>query len=189
MKAVDLENQYIEESIRIVPDFPKPGIMFRDISTLLARPKAFKLTCDKFHLNFWAAAKAGKVCAIAGVDARGFIFGSILSDRLDLPFLMIRKAGKLPVPSHKVSYSLEYGEATLELSTPPEGTFSSEGGVVVVDDLLATGGSAKAAGELFTKAGGKVAAFAFVVELEGLEGKSKLEAAFPESEVFSILSL
>ena len=156
----------LETFIRNVPDFPKPGIMFKDITPLLQAPHAFAETIERM-----AAEWQGKADIVAGLDARGFIFGAALAMRLGLPFLMIRKKGKLPGKVESVSYGLEYGSDMIEISTEslPEGT-----GVLIVDDLLATGGTAKAAATLVEKVGFKVAGFAFVVELSDLNGRRNL---------------
>lgn len=152
--------------IRDIPDFPKKGILFRDISPLLGNPKAFQSVIAEL-----AARWDGKADAIAVLDARGFIFGSPLALQLGLPLALVRKKGKLPFKSYQVSYGLEYGEDTLELH---QDAFAPGARVLIVDDLLATGGTAAAAAELIEKTGAVVAGCAFVIELSGLEGRQKL---------------
>lgn len=153
--------------IRDIPDYPQPGIVFRDITPLLADPRAFCIVIDALTERFIAE----RVSAIVGIESRGFIFGAALASRLNVSFIPVRKAGKLPYRADKVSYSLEYGEAELEMhrDSLPEGAR-----VLVVDDLLATGGTAAAAGELVDRQSATVLAFVFVIELEGLRGRERL---------------
>ncbi len=174
-----IDNMTVEELktfIRDVPDFPKKGIVFKDITPLLHSPKAFTATVEKMA-EHWK----GKADIIAGLDARGFIFGAALALKLGLPFMMIRKKGKLPGKVESVAYGLEYGSNVIEVSTEslPEGE-----NVLVVDDLLATGGTAKAAEILIEKVGKNVIGFAFVVELMELGGWDVLGS----KEVYSVLS-
>ncbi|PYQ39837.1 MAG: adenine phosphoribosyltransferase [Acidobacteria bacterium] len=154
--------------IRDVPDFPKPGIVFKDITTLLKNPKAFRRALDLFTV-LCGDHLADKVVAI---ESRGFIVGAPLADRLGLGFVPLRKPGKLPGKTMRHTYTLEYGEDCLEIHddavTPGER-------VLIVDDVIATGGTACAAGELVRKLGGVVAAYAFLVELSFLDGRSRLE--------------
>jgi adenine phosphoribosyltransferase len=172
--GVDLEEiaqqqglPYVMSLIREVPDFPQAGILFRDITPLLADPRGFHIVLDAIAHRLIGA----RVDAIVGVESRGFIFGGALAARLNTSFVPIRKPGKLPAATDKVSYSLEYGEAELEMHR--DALFEGER-VVIVDDLLATGGTAKAAAELVERGGGIVAAFAFVIELCGLGGRAQL---------------
>ena len=153
--------------IAAVPDFPKPGILFRDITPLLANPSAFQLCLDQLE----AKALAYQPTHIVGIESRGFIFGAPLAQRLQLPFIPARKPGKLPRAVESVTYQLEYGEdcLTLHKEDLPEGAR-----VVVVDDLLATGGTASACGELIRRVKAEVICFLFVIELEGLAGKDRL---------------
>jgi len=154
--------------IRDVPDFPKPGIVFKDITTLLKNPKAYRRALDLFTV-LCGDHLADKVLAI---ESRGFIVGATLADRLGLGFVPLRKPGKLPGKTLRHTYALEYGEDCLEIHddaiTPGER-------VLIVDDVIATGGTAHAAGELVEKLGGIVAAYAFLVELSFLNGRSRLE--------------
>jgi adenine phosphoribosyltransferase len=157
--------------IRPVPDFPKPGIIFRDITPLLAAPEAFATVVDELTEH----ALAQRITSIAALDARGFIFGTAVAYNTRLPLAIIRKKGKLPGACHSVSYDLEYGSAVLEIS---KDAFEPGARVLVVDDLLATGGTAKAACELIERAGGIVKLCLFVIELSGLGGREKL-AGYP----------
>jgi adenine phosphoribosyltransferase len=154
--------------IRDVPDFPKPGIVFKDITTLLKNPKAFRRALDLFTV-LCGDHLADKVLAI---ESRGFIVGAPLADRLGLGFVPLRKPGKLPGKTLRHTYSLEYGEDCLEIHD--DAVMPGER-VLIVDDVIATGGTARAAGELVGKLGGVVAAYAFLVELSFLDGRSRLE--------------
>ena len=153
--------------VQSVPDFPQPGILFRDITPLLADPSAFEAAVEAMT----DAARTAGARAVVGIESRGFVFGAPLALRLGVPFLPLRKAGKLPRATLERSYALEYGEATLELHRDdlPAGT-----PVVIVDDLLATGGTARAACELVEEAGGEVALLSFLIELTGLRGRQAL---------------
>jgi adenine phosphoribosyltransferase len=153
--------------IREIPDFPKPGIRFKDITPVLLEPDLFRSTLDV--LTDWAREKsAGK---IAGVDARGFLFAAPVADRLGLGLIPIRKLGKLPYETRKESYGLEYGVNTLEVHVD---AVAHGERVVVIDDLLATGGTVVAATRLAEGLGGVIAGIAFVVELGFLNGRSLL---------------
>lgn len=153
-------------AVAAIPDFPKPGILFRDVSPMLRNPRAYKQVIKGFA-NSWG----GKVDAIVGLDARGFIFGAMLAYELDLPFVMVRKKGKLPGKTVSQSYGLEYGSDVFEIQTD---ALMPGARVLIVDDLLATGGSAAAAGALIKKVGATVEGCAFVIELCELEGGQKL---------------
>jgi adenine phosphoribosyltransferase len=153
--------------IREIPDFPKPGIRFKDITPVLLDPELFRGTLDV--LTEWARSKEAE--KIAGVDARGFLFAAPVADRLGLGLVPIRKLGKLPYDTRKESYDLEYGVNTLEMHVD---AIAPEERVVVVDDLLATGGTVVAAIRLAESLGGKIAGLAFVVELGFLGGRSLL---------------
>ncbi|MDE1768186.1 MAG: adenine phosphoribosyltransferase [Candidatus Micrarchaeota archaeon] len=157
----------IKGKIRTIPNYPKPGISFRDITPLLKDAMAFNLAID---------ALAEKISEkdfdyIAGIEARGFIIGSALSYKLRKGFIPIRKKGKLPYEKIGIDYELEYGKETLEVHKDAAEKGSK---VLIVDDLLATGGTAKAAAQLITKIGAKVYGYAFVVELSSLDGRKKL---------------
>jgi len=160
----------IKRLIRTVPDFPAPGILFRDITTLIAHGEGLSATLD--HMA--DAARDCRASAVAGLEARGFIFGAMLAARLGLGFIPIRKAGKLPVATIGVDYALEYGSARLELDP----TLIEDGErVLLVDDLLATGGTALAGAELLRQAGGVVEHALFVIDLPELGGAEALRAA------------
>lgn len=158
---------YAKRLIRDVPDYPQPGILFRDITPLLADPKALSIIVDALTHRFVGES----VDAVVGIESRGFIFGAALAVRLNASFIPVRKAGKLPCRTDKVSYSLEYGEAELEMHRD---SLSEGARVVVVDDLLATGGTAKAAADLVERQGALVLAYAFVIELEAMNGRERL---------------
>jgi adenine phosphoribosyltransferase len=158
---------YVKALIRDVPDFPQPGILFRDITPLLADPKGFHIVLDAIAHHFVGE----KVDAVVGVESRGFIFGGALAARLNASFVPVRRPGKLPSRTDKVSYSLEYGENELEMHRD---SLREGASVVVVDDLLATGGTAAAAGDLVHRQGAFVLAYAFFIELASLGGRERL---------------
>jgi adenine phosphoribosyltransferase len=160
----------LKEHIRAVPDFPKAGIMFRDIQPLLAHPQAFAETIDQL-----CAPWQGMVDVVVGLDARGFLLAAPMAIKLGLPLVMVRKKGKLPGATASIEYDLEYGHATVEIGL---GLIEPGAQVLVVDDLLATGGTAEAACRLVEKCGGTVVGCAFVIELVGLGGEEKL-AQYP----------
>ena len=169
--------QAVDAAIRDVPDFPKPGILFKDITPVMTDVQAFKAAVAGLkELLVDAPCEA-----FAAIESRGFLFGAPLSLDLDRPLVLLRKAGKLPAETHSVTYSLEYGQATLEVHTD---SFQPGQKVIIVDDLLATGGSARAAAELVAQAGAQVAGFLFLVELEFLEGRRVLADLGP---VFSLV--
>ena len=158
----------IHKAIREVPDFPKPGINFKDITTLLLDSELSSNIIDSFIKSL----KGKKVDAIVGIESRGFLFGFLLASRLGIPFIPIRKVGKLPGDTLSYKYDLEYGSAEVEIH---KSDINKEWNVVVHDDLLATGGTACAAAELIKDLGANVVAFAFVISLDFLRGKQKLE--------------
>jgi adenine phosphoribosyltransferase len=164
-----MTKEEIEAFIRPVPDFPKPGILFRDITPLLGNAKAREAVLDLLE----EAASGLELDAIAGIESRGFLFGIALADRLGIPFIPIRKAGKLPFEKIEYSYELEYGSATLEIHTD---AVRQGDRVLVHDDLLATGGTAEAAAHLIDQIGGEVAGFSFIIALNFLNGRRVLEA-------------
>ena len=151
--------------VRTIPDFPKAGIQFRDITTLIGHGPGFAATIE------WLARESSGAEAIAGMEARGFIFGAAVAARLELPFIPIRKPGKLPCRVIGVDYELEYGVDRLEMD--PQSIAQGQA-VAIVDDLLATGGTAAAATELLRNAGGVVTRAAFVIDLPELGGREKL---------------
>ncbi|HOE67600.1 MAG TPA: adenine phosphoribosyltransferase [Candidatus Hydrogenedentes bacterium] len=153
--------------IRNVPDFPKPGIQFKDITTLLLHPEAFRWIIDHWKARYAAM----KIDAIVGAESRGFIFGGALAYAMDIPFVPIRKKGKLPGECIEASYDLEYGSATLELHTD---ALKKGDRVLLIDDLLATGGTVAAMVELVRRVGAEPVEAAFVVELHPLGGRQKL---------------
>lgn len=158
----------LDKTIRTIPDFPKPGIQFKDIMPILANP----VLCKQI-VEFMAAYYDGKqVDVVVGIESRGFLFGMQLANKLNVPFVPIRKLGKLPAKTVTQSYALEYGEATIEIH---EDAFQPGAKVIVHDDLLATGGTVVAASELVKKLGGEVASFAFLINLDFLAGKERLK--------------
>lgn len=154
--------------IRDVPDFPVPGILFKDITTLLQRPDAFRFVIDELTARF----RDEHIDVIAGIESRGFIFGAPLAYTLGAGLVVVRKPGKLPSSSINESYSLEYGTNTLEIH---DDAIAPGQRVLVVDDLLATGGSARATIRLVERLGGKVVGAVFVIELDFLKGREKLQ--------------
>lgn len=166
MSDPSLENR-LRAAIRNIPDFPKPGIQFKDITPVLLDPGLFDATLQA--LCDWAAERGAH--KIAGVDARGFLFAAPVADRLELGLIPVRKLGKLPYETVRASYDLEYGVNTLEVHTDAVGEGEK---VVVIDDLLATGGTVRAAIDLVEDLGGVIAGVAFVVELGFLAGREKL---------------
>lgn len=159
---------YVTSKIRDIADFPTPGVLFKDITPLLADPRAFHIVLDALAEPLIGA----HVDAIVGVEARGFIFGGALAARLNASFVPARKPGKLPAAVDRVEYTTEYSTATLEVHRE---SFRPGARVVVVDDVLATGGTAKAAANLVAMQGGEVIGFAFVIELGFLDGRKVLE--------------
>ncbi len=153
--------------IRAIPDWPKPGILFRDITPLLADPQAFPAAVE----GLVAPYRDAGVAYVAAVEARGFIFGSAVAERLSAGFIPIRKKGKLPYETESVSYALEYGTDTVEVHRD---AISPGAKVLMVDDLLATGGTMRAACELIGKVGGEVVGTTFLIELMALGGRAKL---------------
>jgi adenine phosphoribosyltransferase len=159
----------IKRAIRTIPDYPKPGIMFRDITTLLGDARAFRQAVDQL-----VAPYAGqKIDKVAGVEARGFILGGAIAHQLSIGFLPIRKRGKLPYKTISETYQLEYGTDQVEIHVD---AVAKGERVLVVDDLIATGGTACAAISLLRKAGAEVAGSAFIVDLPELKGADKLRA-------------
>ncbi len=154
-------------AVRDVPDFPQPGILFKDITPILQDPALFKFAMQLFADQIQGLG----VTKVAAVDARGFFFGGVLCERLGIGLVPIRKAGKLPYKTYEVSYELEYGSASLAIH---QDAFVRGDRVVLVDDLLATGGTAAASAELIGKAGGELVQIQFLIELSFLEGRKKL---------------
>jgi len=159
-------------AVRNVPDFPKPGIIFKDITPILSDPLLFELAVECF-VEKNKALSPDKICAI---EARGFIFGSAVAYVLGIGLIPIRKKGKLPFKTHQVAYDLEYGQAEIEMHVD---AISEGESVVLIDDLLATGGTAAAASQLISKAGGKLLQTQFLIELSFLKGRENKLAGIP----------
>ena len=157
----------LKDHIRSIPDYPKKGILFRDITTLIKDPKAFKYTVDQI-IEITKKIKFDKVSAI---ESRGFVFASAVSYLLNKPLVLLRKKNKLPADRHSVDFKLEYGTATIEVH---KDSINNEDSVLVIDDLIATGGTAEAAAKLIEISKGKVAAFIFVINLFDLNGSDNL---------------
>ena len=158
----------LKKHIRSIPDYPKKGILFRDITTLIKNADAFKFTNDKII----EIAKRMDFDKVSAIESRGFVFASTLSYQLKKPFILLRKKNKLPAETHSVDFELEYGKATIEVHKD-----SLEKGekILIIDDLIATGGTAGAAAKLIEMSGGKVAGFIFVINLFDLPGKKLLQ--------------
>jgi adenine phosphoribosyltransferase len=167
---------YIKSKVRSIPDWPIKGVIFRDITTLLLDPLAFKQICTIFYDRYVNE----KIDKIVGIDARGFLFGSVLAYKLDIGMIPIRKNGKLPYNTISESYTLEYGEEVIEIH---EDAIQKGERVVVIDDLMATGGTISAAANLVEKLGGEIFECSFVLELPDLNGREKLG----NRKVFSIV--
>jgi adenine phosphoribosyltransferase len=165
MNATDVEQ--LKSKIRHVPDFPKPGILFYDVTTLLQDPIGFRAAVDSLTAPF----KGQAIELVVGIESRGFIFGAAVADRLGAGFSPVRKSGKLPSTTMSASYSLEYGHDSLEIH---DDAVHPGQRVLIVDDLLATGGTAMATADLVNRLGGQVHALAFLIELVALNGREKL---------------
>ena len=162
--------------IRDIPDFPKPGILFKDITPLLAAPEAFRQAIERMHEHY----RDRQIDAVAAAEARGFLFAAPLALLMDRPLIPLRKPGKLPYRTHTLQYDLEYGSAELQVHI--DGVVA-DAHVLLVDDLLATGGTMQAGCRLIEKAGGRVAGCAFLVELAFLQGRERLQP----HDVFSLI--
>ena len=158
----------LKKYIRSIPDYPKKGILFRDITTLIKDPAAFKYTNDKII----EISKKIDFDKIAAVESRGFVFASTVSYALSKPFVLLRKKNKLPAETHSVDFKLEYGEATIEMH---KDSVDKGEKILVIDDLIATGGTAEAAAKLIEISGGEVAGFIFVINLFDLPGNNLLK--------------
>lgn len=163
MKAIDK----LSKAIRDIPDFPKKGIIFKDITTLLQNAKTFKQTVDLLYKQY----KGKKIDYVACIEARGFVFGAALAYRLNAGLVLVRKKGKLPAKTHSVTYALEYGKDTLEMH---QDAIKPKARVLLVDDLLATGGTVEAVCKLLKKARARIVGIGFVVELLFLKGRKRL---------------
>ena len=177
MSDTDSRIELLKRHIRDVPDFPKPGILFKDITPLLGNPEAFKTALDLMVEHY----RPMKLDTVVAVESRGFIFGGPLALSLGVPLCVVRKPGKLPWKTHSVEYALEYGTDRLEIHQDALATGSR---VAVIDDLLATGGTAAATVQLCTTLGAEVLDCGFVIELSFLEGRKKLAP----TGCFSLLS-
>jgi adenine phosphoribosyltransferase len=175
MAVITLET--LKSSIRDIPDFPKPGILFKDITTLLAQPEGFKLAIDGIVQHY----RGKGIQKVVGIESRGFIFGAPVAYQLNAGIVPIRKKGKLPYKTISATYSLEYGTDTLQMH---EDAIMPGEKVLIVDDLLATGGTVSAALELANKLGANVVGVAFIIELASLKGRQKLK----DTDVFSLIT-
>lgn len=169
--------QRLEQTIENIPDFPKPGIQFKDITPIFLQPKLYEDVIADL-VNF----SRGKVDAVCGIESRGYLFGIAVAVALEVPFILIRKAGKLPPPFIGEKYDLEYGSAEIEMRT---GQIKPGQRVLIHDDLLATGGTTQAAAQLVEKQGAKVVQFSFLIGLKDLRGEELLKKF--NAEVYSIL--
>jgi adenine phosphoribosyltransferase len=165
----------LKDTIRSIPDWPIQGVIFRDLTTLMQDPKAFKAACDLLFDRY----KDMDIDKIVGIDARGFVFGAVLAYKLGIGFVPVRKKGKLPAKTMQETYSLEYGEDTLEIH---EDAVKPGERVIIVDDLIATGGTVGATVNLVKKLGGDILECAFVVELPDLKGREQIKGC----KVYSI---
>lgn len=171
MKLDDLKNK-----IRDVPDFPIKGILFRDITTLIGDPEALKFTIDHFYQRY----KDRNIDSVVGVESRGFIFGVAVADRLNVGFVPARKPGKLPAEIIEESYELEYGKTTLQMHTD---AIEKGERILIIDDLLATGGTLAATAKLVERLGGVIDEIAIVIELSFLKGREKM----PGRNIYSLV--
>lgn len=160
--------EFLKASLRTIPDYPHPGVMFRDVTTLMGNPQAFRCAIDELVFPY----AGGKADKIAGVEARGFILGGAMAHQLSAGFVPIRKKGKLPYETVRIAYSLEYGIDEMEMHS--DAIVPGER-VILVDDLIATGGTAVAAVNLLRQMGAEIVAACFIVDLPDLGGRKKLE--------------
>lgn len=165
-----VDTEYLKTIIRTVPDWPEKGVMFRDITPLFQNPQALRLMMDAFIHRYFEK----KIDVIAGVDARGFLLGVTIAYELNLPFIPVRKKGKLPFKTISEDYELEYGKATIELH---DDAVKKGDRVVLFDDLIATGGTMLAAAKLIQRLGGDIVEAAVIVDLPALKGSEKIKAA------------
>lgn len=164
--------EYIRKTIRTIPDFPKPGIQFKDITTLLQDKRALELTDYMLALPFMGK----NVDYVVGLESRGFLFGTNLAQSLNAGFIPIRKPGKLPADTLSQTYTLEYGEDSIEIH---KDAFSDGARVIIHDDLIATGGTAAAAAKLIERMGGSIVGFSFIMELSFLKGREAVPKNVP----------
>lgn len=166
----------VEDYVRSIPDFPEKGIIFRDITTVLQDADGLRMAIDEMQKKL----EGIEFDKVAGLESRGFIFGMPIAYNLHKPFVLIRKAGKLPCETVSKTYDLEYGQATIEVH---KDAISKGEKIVVIDDLIATGGTVEAAGELISELGGEVVKMVFLMELAGLKGREKLSKYDVESVI------
>ena len=166
----------LKETIRSIPGWPIETVTFRDLTTLMQNPEAYRETCDIFYNRY----KDMQIDKIVGIDARGFVFGAVLAYQLNVGFIPVRKKGKLPYKTVSKSYTLEYGEAILELHRDAIETGER---VLIIDDLMATGGTIAATADLVEQLGGEIVECAFVVELPELKGREQIK----QYKIFSIV--
>ena len=169
--------QQLEDTIQTIPNFPKEGILFRDISPIFLNPKLYEAVIADF-VQF----SKGKIDAVCGIESRGFLFGIAIATALEVPFILVRKKGKLPPPIISEAYDLEYGSAVIEMC---EGQLKPGQRVLIHDDLLATGGTTEAAAKLVKKQGGIVSQFSFLIGLKDLQGEERLRSF--GAEIYNIL--
>lgn len=175
--AIQLDTDFLKRAIRTVPDWPQPGVRFRDITPLLQDPKAFRLLVDVFVLRYMDR----RIGVVAGIDARGFILGSVVAHQLNVGFVPVRKKGKLPFTTIAEDYELEYGNATVEMHTDAARLGDR---VLLIDDLIATGGTMMAAAKLLRRLGADVVEAAAIVDLPELGGSALLREA--GLEIFTV---
>ena len=166
-----MDIEHLKNSIRNIPDYPKPGIQFKDITPILQDPELFGNVIDIFYDRY----KNEKIDVIVGIESRGFIFAAPLALKLNCAFVLARKRGKLPAEIVRAEYELEYGQDSLEMH---KDAIHKEDRVLIVDDLLATGGTAKATGSLVDRLGGIIVSYAFLIELEELKGTELVQPVF-----------
>lgn len=176
-KIAKKDEEYIKKKIRTIPNFPKPGVMYRDITTLLSDPEGMKKTINILYNRY----KDKKINAIVGIESRGFIIAGILSDKLSLPLIPIRKPGKLPHETVSQEYQLEYGTDKVEIH---KDAIKQGDNILLIDDLIATGGTAQASAQLIEKLGGRIEEIAFIIELLYLNGRDKIK----QWPVYSIIN-
>ncbi len=165
----------LKDSIRSIPDWPIEGVIFRDLTTLMQDPEAYRNACDVFYDRY----KNLNIDKVVGIDARGFVFGAVLAYQLNVGFIPVRKKGKLPYKTVSEEYTLEYGKNTVEMH---EDSISQGEKVVIIDDLIATGGTIEAAVKLVKKLGGDILECGFIVELPELKGREKIK----DQKIFTI---
>ena len=165
----------LKTSIRSIPDWPIKGVVFRDLTTLMQNPKAYRYACDVFYNRY----KNMNIDKVVGIDARGFVFGAVLAYQLNVGFVPVRKKGKLPYKTVSVQYTLEYGSNTVEMHAD---AITEGEKIVIIDDLIATGGTIEAAVKLVKKLGGDILECGFIVELPDLKGREKIN----DQKIFTV---